>query len=177
MENRRPPFWELLRSTVGGVLFFFFAVIGILFIIVSKLFGFPTLYVTFVPVVILITYALVLLLTRLFRLRDDQAGDNIYYLGFLHTLTSLAVALYRFSDTGSADVIVQNFGVAISSTIAGIALRVMFNQMRRDPIETEQVARLELADAARKVKRELESTVLEFSFFRRAMQQSLGDAF
>ena len=48
--------------------------------------------------------------------------------------------------------------------------------MRRDPIEVEQTARLELADAARKVKRELESTVLEFSYFRRATQQSLAEA-
>ncbi len=75
-----------------------------------------------------------------------------------------------------ADQIVQNFGIAIASTIAGIALRILFNQMRRDPIEIEQTARLELADAARKVKRELESTVLEFSYFRRATQQSLAEA-
>jgi ABC-type transporter Mla subunit MlaD len=87
------------------------------------------------------------------------------------------ISAYQFrTDQGPADQIVQNFGIAIASTIAGIALRIFFNQMRRDPIEVEQTARLELADAARKVKRELESTVLEFSYFRRATQQSLAEA-
>ena len=28
-------------------------------------------------------------LRRFFRLRDDQSGDNLYYMGFLFTLTRL----------------------------------------------------------------------------------------
>jgi hypothetical protein len=97
-------------------------------------------------------------------------------MGFLFTLTSLAVSLYQFSAAGSAEQIVQNFGIAIASTIAGITLRIMFNQMRRDPIETEATSRLELAEAARRVKRELESSILEFGYFRRMTQQSIADA-
>ena len=131
---------------------------------------------TSVPVLIMVLYALVLGVARLFRLRDDQSGDNLYYMGFLFTLTSLAVSLYQFKADGSADQIVSNFGIAIASTIAGITLRILFNQMRRDPIEVEATARLELADASRKVKRELESTVLEFGYFRRMTTQSITDA-
>jgi hypothetical protein len=123
----------------------------------------------------MIGYA-VLLAARPFRLRDDQSGDNLYYMGFLFTLTSLAVSLYQFSAAGSAEQIVQNFGIAIASTIAGITMRIFFNQMRRDPIEVEASARLELAEASRRVKRELESTILEFGYFRRMTQQSASDA-
>jgi hypothetical protein len=97
-------------------------------------------------------------------------------MGFLFTLTSLAVSLYQFSAEGSAEQIVKNFGIAIASTIAGITLRILFNQMRRDPVEVEATARLELAEASRRVKRELDSTVLEFSYFRRMTQQSMSDA-
>ena len=97
-------------------------------------------------------------------------------MGFLFTLTSLAVSLYQFSAAGSAEQIVQNFGIAIASTIAGITLRILFNQMRRDPVEVEATARLELAEASRRVKRELESAILEFGYFRRATQQSMDDA-
>src|SRR6202023_3370213 len=136
----------------------------------SKLHEFSALQVTLVPVLIMVIYALLLGLTRLFRLRDDQSGDNLYYMGFLFTLTSLAISLYQFSITNSVEHIVQNFGIAIASTIAGIALRIFFNQMRRDPIEVEHTTRLELADASRKVRRELESTVLEFGSFRGATQ-------
>lgn len=161
---------------LSGLLFFAVVVLGAGYIVISKLNEFSALQVTLVPVLIMIAYAAALGLARLFRLRDDQSGDNLYYMGFLFTLTSLAVSLYQFSSAGSAEQIVQNFGIAIGSTIAGITLRIFFNQMRRDPVEVEHTARLELADASRKVRRELDSTVLEFGYFRRATQQSLADA-
>jgi hypothetical protein len=160
---------------ISGLLFFGVVIVGSGYIIISKLNGFGALAVTSVPVLIMIGYA-VLLGARLFRLRDDQAGDNLYYMGFLFTLTSLAVSLYQFSAAGSAEQIVQNFGIAIASTIAGITLRILFNQMRRDPVEVEATARMELAEASRRVKRELESVMLEFGYFRRATQQSVTDA-
>jgi hypothetical protein len=159
--QRLPP------GLLNGLLFFAVVVLGSGYIIFSKLHDFGAFAVTAVPVLIMIGYA-VLLGARLFRLRDDQAGDNLYYMGFLFTLTSLAVSLYQFSAAGSAEQIVQNFGIAIASTISGIALR--------DPVEVEATARLELAEASRRVKRELESAILEFGYFRRATQQSMGDA-
>jgi hypothetical protein len=160
---------------ISGLLFFGVVITGSGYIILSKLNDFGALAVTSVPVLIMIGYA-VLLGARLFRLRDDQAGDNLYYMGFLFTLTSLAVSLYQFSAAGSAEQIVQNFGIAIASTIAGITLRILFNQMRRDPVEVEATARMELAEASRRVKRELESVIMEFGYFRRATQQSVTDA-
>jgi hypothetical protein len=167
---------SLPPGLLNGVLFFVVVAIGSAYIILSKLNDFGAFAVTAVPVLIMIAYALLLEGARLFRLRDDQSGDNLYYMGFLFTLTSLAVSLYQFSAAGSAEQIVQNFGIAIASTIAGIALRILFNQMRRDPVEVEAAARLELAEAARRVKRELEGTILEFNYLRRMAQQSVTDA-
>lgn len=170
--KRLPP------GLLSGLLFFAVVLAGSGYIVFAKLHGeqFGAIAVTGVPVLIMIGYALMLGLARLFRLRDDQSGDNLYYMGFLFTLTSLAVSLYQFDAAKSAEQIVQNFGIAIASTIAGITLRILFNQMRRDPVEVEATARLELAEASRRVKRELESTVLEFSYFRRMTQQSITDA-
>lgn len=161
---------------LSGALFFAVVLAGCAWIVFSKLHDAPAVYVTLTPVAIMIAYAALLAFARLFRLRDDQSGDNLYYMGFLFTLTSLGVSLYQYSSSGSPDEIVKNFGIAIASTIAGISLRIFFNQMRRDPVEVEHFARLELAEASRKVKRELESTVLEFAYFRRATQQSITDS-
>src|ERR1700737_575563 len=116
---------------LSGLIFFAVVAVGCAYIVSSKLYAFSAVYVTLVPVGIMIFYALLLGLARVFRLRDDQSGDNLYYMGFLFALTSLAVSLYQFSEVGSAEQIVQNFGIAIASTIAGIALRIFFNQMRR----------------------------------------------
>jgi hypothetical protein len=159
------------------VLFMIFVAAGCAYIVLAKLKGVEPFYVTFAPVGIMIAYALLISLARGWRLRDDQTGDNLYYMGFLFTLTSLGVSLYQFSATHAAEAIVQNFGIAIGSTIAGIGLRVIFNQMRRDPVEVEQRMRLELAEAARRVRRELDSSVVEFGYFRRNAQQSAADSF
>ena len=154
-----------------------FVAAGSIYIILSKIAGFGPIYVTFVPVVIMVGYALLIWLPRSLRLRDDQAGDNVYYMGFLFTLTSLGVSLYQFNASRAAEEIVQNFGIAIGSTITGIALRVIFNQMRLDPVEIERTMRLELAEAARRVRRELDSTVVEFGYVRRSAHQAAADSF
>ncbi len=135
-------FSKIPTGLLNGVLFFAVVLMGSGYIILAKLYAFSAVLVTSVPVLIMIAYAALLGIARLFRLRDDQSGDNLYYMGFLFTLTSLAVSLYQFSSERSSEQIVQNFGIAIASTIAGIALRIFFNQMRRDPVEVEATARL-----------------------------------
>src|SRR5258708_11148981 len=125
----------------------------------------------------MLAYAVLIDSAKGLRLRDDQSGGSLFSMGFLFTLTSLGVSLYQFSAARAAEEIVQNFGIAIGSTIAGIGLRVIFNQMRRDPVEVEQRTRLELAEAARRVRRELDSSVVEFGYFRRNAQQAAADSF
>jgi hypothetical protein len=174
--NTTTPFNHTLSPFFGALLFLVFVLVGAAYIVWAKLAGVPAVLVTGIPLVLMVVYALALGLARYLRLRDDQAGDNLYYLGFLYTLTSLGVSLWQFSLDESAEGIVTNFGVAIASTILGVALRVVFNQMRQDPVEVERTARLELADAARRIKHELDATTLEFASFRRATQQMSEDA-
>ena len=161
----------------NAIVFMTFVVVGSAYIVAAKLSGISPFYVTFVPVATMLGYAVLISMARGLRLRDDQSGDNLYYMGFLYTLTSLGVSLYQFTASHAAEEIVQNFGIAIGSTITGIGLRVIFNQMRRDPVDVERVMRLELADAARRVRRELDSTVVEFGYHRRSAQQAAADAF
>lgn len=177
MSRRPQDSWSGLAPPLSAFVFVVFVATGCAYIVFAKLFALPLLAVTLVPVAIMLTYAGAAFLVREIRLRDDQTGDNLYYMGFLFTLTSLGVALYQFDSFGGVESIVRNFGIAITSTIAGIALRVFFNQMRRDPAEVERAARLELADAARRVRRELDGTVLELKQFRRATQQSIREAY
>ena len=164
-------------TSASAVVFLVFVAAGCAYIVLAKLAGIGPFYVTFVPVGTMLAYALLIYSARGLRLRDDQSGDNLYYMGFLFTLTSLGVSLYQFTAARAAEEIVQNFGIAIGSTIAGIGLRVIFNHMRRDPVEVERMMRLELAEAARRVRRELDSTVVEFGHYRRSAQQAATDSF
>src|SRR5580692_670996 len=164
-------------SGISAIVFMLFVVAGAVYIIAAKLGGVGRTYVTLVPVLTMIGYAVLIWSARSLRLRDDQAGDNLYYMGFLFTLTSLGVSLYQFNAARAAEEIVQNLGIAIGSTITGIALLVIFNQMRQDPVEVERIMRLELADAARRVRQELDSAVVEFGYVRRSAQQAAADSF
>ena len=88
------------------------------------------------------------------RLDPEAAGDNCYYLGFVFTLVSLAVTLWRLSpETGGAlddetfPQLISGFGVALSSTIVGIVLRVLHVRMEAEPETLARDARDGLAAA------------------------------
>ncbi len=112
-----------------------------------------------------------------FFVRADQIADNIYYLGLLYTLSSLGVALFRFSAQAYAvDSIINNFGVAIFTTIAGISGRVLISQMRSDPIDVERETRSALIETSRRLRTELDQSVTEFKHFRMSSNQILDES-
>lgn len=128
--------------------------------------------------IIMLGYALLIWRSPQFKVREDRAGDSCYYLGFLFTLSSLAYALWDFSRTGNDPrAVIANFAVALGSTIIGLVLRVTFQQLREDPFEVEQEARLELSEAARQLKNELSLSVEDFSRLRTALGQELQNEF
>lgn len=157
------------------ILFFGLFLVGAIAIISLKYFGFNQIIVTAFPICLMFLYAGIALVTRQYRLREDRVGDNLYYLGFLYTLTSLAYALATYatynSDGSGAKVIIGNFGIAISSTIVGLAGRVLFNQMREDPVEYEREARYSLAEASRALSSQLGDISVDMSNFKRKLAQ------
>lgn len=168
---------ERAADNSATVVFGIFTGLGVAFIIAAKSSGFSSIVVTVVPVLLMLAYAVMIVLARGLRLRSDQTGDNFYYMGFIFTLVSLGTSLYQYSTGGGVDDIIRNFGVAVASTIAGILLRIMFNQVRRDPIEFEAASRLDLAEASRKVRRELDGIQYELAHFRRSSQQMAQETF
>lgn len=111
--------------------------------------------------VVLICYALYAYIATELRLDAETIGDNCYYLGFLFTLTSLAVTLYFVVEAPSATradmipEIIAGFGVALSSTIFGVFLRVLMMQFKIDVESRERHERVELNEASRRFRAEL----------------------
>ena len=69
------------------------------------------------------------------------AGDNLYYLGLLFTLTSLILALWllfvvppKVSVDERAYDLIGNFGIALVSTVAGILARILFQSLPDGPV-------------------------------------------
>lgn len=150
---------------------------GMIFIWTAKTFDWNIYVATAVPICLMLFYFGISFVANGLRLHNEQAGDNLYYMGFLYTLSSLGVSLYKFSDAASIDDIVRNFGIAVTSTIVGITLRILFNQMRRDPLDIERSVRHELAEMTRRVRTELDSSAREFSSYRRTSSEMLSEGF
>lgn len=97
----------------------------------------------------------------------EHAGDNLYYVGFLYTLISLAVSLYRFTSDGYTQDIVQGFGVALSSTVFGLIGRVYVNQSSVDePARVEAAGRQSLVAAHRQLRAEMDYAIEDYKRFR-----------
>ncbi|WP_132664687.1 methyl-accepting chemotaxis protein [Rhizobium sp. PP-CC-3G-465] len=158
------------------VLFVSMTIIGATTIWVGKLYDVDIRIVTAVPIILMLGYFLLNMLPGV-RVHNEQAGDNLYYMGFIFTLASLGISLYRFTGQASIEDVVRNFGIAILSTITGIALRIFFNQMRRDPADMETAVRVELSEMTRRVRNELDTSALEFSSYRRTSNQMLSEGF
>ena len=98
----------------------------------------------------------VLALTVYYVLNDEDApeeeGDNVYYLGLLFTLISLMFSLVELfgADTdivrnaGNFRGLLENFGIALTSTVVGIAGRIAVQNWQR----TASAGETELADDA-----------------------------
>jgi methyl-accepting chemotaxis protein len=140
-------------------------------LIAMKWLGLDQIFITATACAVIIAYWAIVASVPVLRIREDQLGDNCYYLGFLFTLASLAYALYQFGGTGDVDQIVANFGLALGSTITGILLRVLINQARRDVLETEQDARMALAEAVVRLRTNIDDAVLALGSFCRSVQQ------
>lgn len=132
---------------------------------------------------VLVVYALVVAKTPRLRVRLDQAGDNAYYLGLLFTLMSMAVALYQFGealhagdDKSGTAAILSNFGIALFTTIAGILIRVVLHQMRVDPADVESMTRIELSEASKRVKANLDVVSTQVAQFHDELRQRTSDA-
>ena len=175
---------DVTNSQRGAALFFIFFISGTTIIWILKGLTqqseFLNLFLVFLPAVLLLLYAGLSKFLPGFKIRDDQNGDNCYYLGFLYTLVSLAATFYNYYQSTTTDnklieSAIQSFGIAVTSTILGVALRVIFHQIRVDPEEIENSTRVELSKAARRVLKEMNATVLAFSSFRTTTQQQIAE--
>ena len=155
--------------------FLLFAFAGAAGILVAKTIGITAVPVAAGAAIAMVAYAYVVQTTGTGRLRADQAGDNCYYLGLIYTLISLAYAIFFFDPATTATTVVQGFGIALATTIMGLILRVFFSQSRVDLVQTEDTARIELAEAAGRLKAELQAMTVSMSDYGRETRQALEE--
>jgi hypothetical protein len=157
-------------------LFALVAVAGFAAILVLKLKQYDANYVAAGAVLLMIAYGFCAFQFRRIRLRPDRLGDNFYYLGFIFTLASLSAALLLVKKGGPIDDLLGSFGIALLTTIVGVAGRVLFVQMRGDIDEVEDEVRRDLLSASADLRAQLSLTLAEFETFHTGVQQAARKA-
>jgi len=126
-----------------------------------------------------IAYAVIVLNVPRFLLREDRAGDSFYYLGFLFTLGSLGHTLFAFGriadDAVDSTNVISGFGVALATTIVGLALRVLVQQFRSDPVEIEHEVRASLAQVATQLTHDFSTIISDVATFRQSTKQVIEE--
>lgn len=160
------------RDTLDRAAFILAFVAGTVGSIVLKMMGVHPFGVAGFAAAILCGYALLSWLSGKMMLEPEVLGDNCYYLGFLFTLTSLGYTLYRVAAPGQATAqtdllpeVISGFGVALSSTIVGVFLRVLLMQIRPDIMVRDRETRKELQDQVRDFRVALSECVQDIRTF------------
>lgn len=160
------------RDSLDRIAFILAFVAGTVGSIILKMVGVHPFGVAGFAAAILCGYALLSWLSGKLTLEPEVLGDNCYYLGFLFTLASLGYTLYQVAAPGQATAqtdllpeVISGFGVALSSTIVGVFLRVLLMQIRPDIMVRDRETRRELQDQVRDFRVALSESVQDIRTF------------
>jgi hypothetical protein len=92
-------------------------------------------------------------------------------------VASLSVALLQLErDSSSIEGVLGSFGIALFTTIFGVAGRVLFVQLRSDVDEVEDEVRRDLKSVAADLRGQLNTTLADFETFQLGVHQAAEEA-
>jgi hypothetical protein len=151
------------------------ATCGFVLILVLKLKQFGPELVAVFAMAMMVVYGSVAYRIPAVTLRLDRLGDNFYYLGFIYTLASLSAALVELRSGINSSAILGAFGIALVTTIVGIAGRVIFVQMRSEIDDVEEKIRRDIAEASTRLKGQLSAALSDLETFCTGVQQASAE--
>jgi F0F1-type ATP synthase membrane subunit b/b' len=147
------------------------AALGFALIIILKVEAVGPELIAGLAVALMFAYGFIAYQIPTVHLRLDRLGDNFYYLGFIYTLASLSAALVQMRNGVEIDSVLGNFGIALITTIVGIAGRVVFVQMRSEIDDVEEVIRRDILEASAALKGQLSAALNDLDTFRTGLRQ------
>jgi len=163
------------KQNIVKLAYLLFLIGGFLIILFGKLLvHLPSLLMACLAVVAIISYAAMgFYADRHNRIRVDQVGDNCYYLGLTYTLASLIAAILSLGGGNVGRELLDNFGIALFSTAAGIIARLFLMQFRTELDDAETDARIRLIDASEDFRQQLFSASADFQNFQTSIIMGL----
>lgn len=130
--------------------------IGVAFIVISNLFGAGPWWMALALSALMVAFGVSI---RDTEVSSDAKGESFYYVGLIFTFVALVAALVVFdggSDATRTIGIIRNFGIALVTTIWGLAGRVWYAMSGDAPGDLEEALRIDLEEAVSEMKSSLD---------------------
>jgi hypothetical protein len=164
---------SILQGYSDKIIFSLFLLAGFVALFSLKLTSVSPILVACLAVAGMIAYALLAWHIPRVPPRPDRLGDNFYYMGFVFTLASMSAALVDLQGGADVSTLIGSFGIALFSTIAGIAGRVLLQQFRTEVEDIETIIRNDLLNATQLLKGQLLSAVNDLESFRLGVKEKV----
>lgn len=154
-------FFDSKSTYADSLIFGAFTVLGIFIQLLLRVlldFEYSGIITTLLLACIMLGYAFLLYRNTSTKIGTDQGGDTLYFLGFIFTTVTLAIALAKFGDTEqelATQNIVGELGIGMSTTILGLVLRVSFNLTRTGTEEIEDNVASDLLEKSNEFSKKL----------------------
>jgi hypothetical protein len=153
-------FQDLSNDSPDALLFGGVFVVGLIIQVFGRVYlNWPAIFVTILLCLLICFYAYLVIRYKNTKLSINAAADNFYFIGFLFTIITLAIALYRYSsDTTNTDgqdpllTIIGDLGIGLSTTIVGLFLRMFFSLFRSSTEEVEEFVHNDIKETARRLQ-------------------------
>lgn len=178
MQSQEDGVLEALTRNQDSVLFFIVFFTGFASLVISRIsFAVEAVQCGAGLVFLMTGYACLVGGTRRFRITAEAAADNSYFLGFMFTISSLAVSLYRYTegDSGGTESVISDLSIGLATTLWGLLLRIWFSQLNWNPDGVQEKIRMDLLGAAEKSRTDIQATSELISQSRVLVQQTLDE--
>ena len=128
-----------------------------------------------IPVVIMIYYTYTVYYEDEGALSIEQKADSVYYMGFIYTLVAMTASLVALANNDQLDFnsVVINFGLALTTTIIGLVVRIMWLQLDSQSLDdAESILKDRVIKQTRKLSEETENIITKMT----ALSSQLEDA-
>ncbi len=126
-----------------------------------------------VPIAIMLLYVLIGVISPDPALTPEKFADSCYYLGFIFTITSIIFSLFDLPNIGTQmSAIAVRFGAAMTSTVLGLAVRVVFVSFRLDMDDAMKLAENKVVDATYQLRDQLTIALEKLRVFERQVDDT-----
>tara|TARA_Y100000746_G_scaffold215212_1_gene209146 strand:+ start:96 stop:1127 length:1032 start_codon:yes stop_codon:yes gene_type:complete len=171
-NNKSNPSYKKDSSTLNAAQLFGFCILtGGISIIVGTVFGtsswIPAWFAMMInfglPVCVILFYTYSVNKDTSDTLSIEQKADSVYYMGFILTLFAMTASLIALAASGDDlefNAVVINFGLALTTTILGLSIRIMWLQLSSQSLaDAESILRQKIMRRSQDLQDQTEKVV------------------